>query len=725
MFEENVIYDIETFPNVFSCAFVGVSGKNKIVFEISNRVNQIDDFLDFLRHLYKNNLKMIGFNNLGFDWVVVDWILEKSIKCKSEGKKLKISAKSIYDYAMKVIDSKKDGGFGISVKGKPKIDQIDLFKINHYDNKAKMTSLKLLEFNMRLDNINDLPFPVGMYLSSEQIDVLLKYNISDIEATLSFYNLCKDAIRFREELTEKYGFDCMNLNDSKIGEQFFMKKIEKENPNAFYEIDVFGKRKMKQTKREYIKIKECIFDYVCFKTPAFKALLDWYKAQTISETNGVFSDTEEHLLGELSKYAEMVTKKVKFKSKPTDSEIKTFLEKHPKGWIEEIELKATETLKDENGNPVKENYVNEKGRVKQRVVKVQKMSYYGCYKVAETINIVVNGMRYDLGSGGLHSAKRGHHKSTEDKTIMTWDVASYYPNMAIANRVYPEHLSERFCDSYEDFYNERKKYPKGTGENLSIKLGLNATYGNSNNKYSPFYDPKYTMSITINGQLSLMMLIERLILECNVDILMANSDGIEFYVSNDMKEKSNEIISRWEKLTGLQMEGDEYSDMWIRDVNSYTSMTKSGKLKQKGAYEYKPMLEKELTHMHKNHSALVVPMAVEHELLGRGCAEDFIRSHKDKFDFMLRTKVPRGSRLVLEMDGEDIEQQNICRYYVSEDGGYLTKIMPPLKEGDEDRRMSIESGIKVKTCNDINDFSWDINYDYYIEQADKLLEFFR
>ena len=65
MFEENVIYDIETFPNVFSCAFVGVSGKNKIVFEISNRVNQIDDFLDFLRHLYKNNLKMIGFNNLG------------------------------------------------------------------------------------------------------------------------------------------------------------------------------------------------------------------------------------------------------------------------------------------------------------------------------------------------------------------------------------------------------------------------------------------------------------------------------------------------------------------------------------------------------------------------------------------------------------------------------------------------------------------------------------
>ena len=55
--------------------------------------------------------------------------------------------------------------------------------------------------------------------------------------------------------------------------------------------------------------------------------------------------------------------------------------------------------------------------------------------------------------------------------------ASYYPNMAIANRVYPEHLGESFCDSYEAFYKERGNYAKGTGENLAIKLGLNATYG--------------------------------------------------------------------------------------------------------------------------------------------------------------------------------------------------------------------------------------------------------
>ena len=722
MFYKDVVYDIETFPNVFSCAVIDIDGNNTVVYEISNRVNQTQEFLEFLRHCAKNKLKMIGYNNLGFDWVVLDWILERAIKAKQDGKKLRLNAKTIYNYAMKVIESKKGGEFGITVKGTHKIPQIDLFKINHYDNKAKMTSLKLLEFNMRLGSIEDLPFPVGTVLTDDEVGVLIDYNITDINATLSFYDICKDAIKFREDLTLKYGFDCMNLNDSKIGEQFFMRKIEAENPTAFYKEDSSGKRIMKQTKRDRIVIKDCIFDYIRFRTKPFQALHKWFEAQVISETNGVFSDTEEHKLLDVAKYAEMVVKREKFKSKPSDIEVSEFLSAHPKGWIEEVELKAMEVVKDSDGVPVKEEYLCEKtGKVKLRNVKKPKISHYGCFKVAETVNIVVDGFRYDVGSGGLHGAKSGHHKSENGKVIMTYDVASYYPNMAIANRVYPEHLSESFCDSYEDFYNERKNFAKGTGENLSIKLGLNATYGNSNNKYSPFYDPKYTMSITISGQLSLMMLVEKLIMDCNIEMLMANSDGIEFYVDENLKDKVCDIISRWEKVTGLIMEGDEYSDMFINNVNNYTSMTVDGKIKQKGLYEYKPQKNMELTHMHKNHSALVIPMAVEHELFERGTAEDFIRAHKEPFDFMLRTKVPRSSSLVLEKDGVDIPQQNVCRYYPSVNGGKLIKIMPPLEDGGELRRMAIDKEYNVKTCNNMDDFNWDINYDYYINEAEKLL----
>ena len=176
-------------------------------------------------------------------------------------------------------------------------------------------------------------------------------------------------------------------------------------------------------------------------------------------------------------------------------------------------------------------------------------------------------------------------------------------------------------------------------------------YGDSNSEFSAFYDPKYTMSITINGQLTLCMLMERLIDVCGIKIIQSNTDGFTFLIKKDMLDIMKTHVSRWENLTGLEMEDAYYKSMFMRDVNNYVGLYEDGSVKSKGAYEYEPLRSMKLTHMHKNHSALVVPMAVEHELLGRGYAEDFIRSHKDKFDFMLRTKVPRGSRLVLEMDG--------------------------------------------------------------------------
>ena len=228
------------------------------------------------------------------------------------------------------------------------------------------------------------------------------------------------------------------------------------------------------------------------------------------------------------------------------------------------------------------------------------------------------------------------------------------------------------------------------------------------------------MTITIGGQLSLCMLMEKLIDHCGAEIIMCNTDGFEYMVDIDKFEDADKWVKWWETLTGLTMEGDSYSKMIIRDVNNYISVYENGNIKRKGAYEYDGL------GWHQNQSALVVAKAAEHELLGRGGVDEFILNHEDKWDFMLRTKVPRNSRLVLSLeDGTDVLQQNICRYYPSEDGGKLVKIMPPLKEGGEERRLSIDKEWSVKTCNDVNDFEWDkLNYEYYIVQAKKLVDIF-
>ena len=74
-------------------------------------------------------------------------------------------------------------------------------------------------------------------------------------------------------------------------------------------------------------------------------------------------------------------------------------------------------------------------------------------------------------------------------------------------------------------------------------------------------------------------------------------------------------------------------------------------------------------------------------------------------------------------DGKIEQQQNICRYYPSNNGGSLVKIMPALpgKEEDGDRRLGIEVGWKVKTCNNMQDFDGDINFEYYVDEATKLV----
>ena len=250
-----------------------------------------------------------------------------------------------------------------------------------------------------------------------------------------------------------------------------------------------------------------------------------------------------------------------------------------------------------------------------------------------------------------------------------------------------------------------------------IKRTLEVTTSNSNNKYSPFYDPKYTMSITINGQLSLSMLMEKVVEKFDARLICSNTDGYEFIVKRDKFDLVEELVRKWEKYVGLQMELAIYDKMYLRDVNNYIGIFDNGEIKHKGQYVYEGL------GWHQNHSALVVPMAVEHEILGKGSVQDFIMNHKDPYDFLLSTKVPRSSRLVLVSEcGLDIDLQNICRYYPSTTKGKLVKIMPPLEEGDEERRLGIMTEWDVKVCNDMKDFTWEINYDYYISEALKLLE---
>ena len=717
------IYDLETYPTTFTFAISSSDGKHVRVFEVSNRMNQTQEILNCLRYLAQKKHRMVGFNNLGFDYPVLHKILEQAKVAKRQGVEYYIDAREVYDIAMAQIQTARDG-FASIVKSEDEIiPQIDLFKINHFDNKARATSLKMLEFNMLSDNIEDLPFPVGKILTDSEIDTLKRYNLHDVLETKKFYHHNIPAIRLREDLSKKYSYNFMNHNDTKIGKDYFILELEKHQKGICYKVDARGHRKINQTKHKSIKLKDCLFDYYDFKRPEFIALKDWFAKQTIKETKGVFTDIEEHLLGDVAKYAEMEVKRVKFKTKPSDRDIADFLKLHPLGWIEEQELKATETLKDSQGNPVKETYIDDKGKEKQRVLRVPKISYYGCYRQASCLNVVINGLRYDYGVGGIHSSIEASVVREDDEyMIRDCDVSSMYPNIAISNNVYPLHLGETFCKIYKDVYIQRKSYGKGTPENAVMKLALNGVYGDSNNEFSPFYDSSYTMKITINGQLSLSLLVERFLTIPNLSVIQANTDGITVKLPRKYESEYISICDQWQKQVKLELEYADYASMHIRDVNNYIAKYTNGKVKLKGAYVADDL------GWHQNHSAKVIQMAAAAQMLDGIPVEEFIRNHKNKYDFLLRTKVPRSSSLVLvtpldeeETEFEETKLQNICRYYITEKGGKLIKIMPPLEGSTDFRRLGIDVLWNVKPCNNIEDFQWDVNYEYYISEAKKLV----
>jgi len=300
-----------------------------------------------------------------------------------------------------------------------------------------------------------------------------------------------------------------------------------------------------------------------------------------------------------------------------------------------------------------------------------------------------------------------------------------------------------------------------------LKLALNGVYGDSNSKYSPFYDPQYTMSITINGQLLLCMLSEALLQSDQVRMLQINTDGLTIRYPRTMIDWVASVQRWWEGVTNLTLESEFYSRMMIRDVNNYIAeYAETGKLKRKGAYEYD--LE-----WHKNHSSLVVQKAAEYALVKDGDIREFIEGHGDIFDFFLFIKVQRSA--TLKHGGKEIQKQT--RYYISNTGQPLTEVRKPTGDiGAYKRKSGISdsyyheilseigeawderihtknqstyqptvtthhTGYNVEVCNrlpvsivdtqdgaDIEDYNvWmdDINIDWYVKEAEKLVNCMR
>jgi hypothetical protein len=121
-------------------------------------------------------------------------------------------------------------------------------------------------------------------------------------------------------------------------------------------------------------------------------------------------------------------------------------------------------------------------------------------------------------------------------------------------------------------YEQRKTYPKGSAENAMLKLALNGVYGDSNSPFSVFYDPLFTMKITLSGQLLLCVLAEQLLKIDQLQLIQVNTDGLTVRVPRANKHQVDSMRKWWEELTSLELEEALYKTMYIRDCNNYIAV---------------------------------------------------------------------------------------------------------------------------------------------------------
>lgn len=692
MINKVFVYDIETLKEMFYIGIYLPETDEWEEFEVSERKNSLDGLIKFIDE--HQDYFAIGYNNLRFDSQVVEWIL-RNAEYWHDLSTIEITHK-ISQKAQDVIHDANYDVFPEYREAELSLKQIDLFKIHHFDNKNRMVSLKRLEFEMDFPNIEEMPIHhLKEGMTAHDRFLTRAYCKVDVMATYKFYKITigdtdhplykeNNQIQLRFDIKDEFGIDCLNYSDSKIGDEIIKKYYCQEKRIHYNELPRKG------FFRKSIDVRNCIAKYVAFETDQLNKFL-------------------------------LKMKKLKL------------------------------GLKDE---------------------------------LKETIDFHGTKYSFMKG-GLHSENKPEIFEEDDEHLIIDWDVASYYPAIIINNRKFPFHLGIEFLRGYEQMFNKRlelkpfaKKDKKIRGIVGALKLAVNSVYGKSSDMNSWIYDRQLTMFTTITGELSLMMLIEKYEL-AGIKVISANTDGVTVRIHKDLIDKMYEINKEWCELTGYILERTDYKKIIFSSVNDYLAIKTDGEIKKKGDFltDFELFKNKSMRVVSLALEQYYVNnIPVEDTIRNHKNVYDFAIRQKATKNFhyegvKLSSYVPEESEIQKIIDSnwkqvpfwdnklywisEGIEQNDhfgglteeemrnsiindlkrnqsnitiynkLIRYYVSNKGEKLYKIKNEDCDTNAAQRSQVEAGEWVCTvCNYLpptDASTLDINYDYYIMKANRII----
>lgn len=241
------VWDIETLRGLFDIGIYNPDTKEFIDFEISPFRNDLYKLVAF----YTKNDKYdywVSFNGIGFDHQVLQYIVQEHQNWTDYT--WSQICRKIHDFVqLKIIEAQR---FKIALpyyESSFPVKPLDVFRIHHFDNEAKRTSLKWVEYMMDMD-VEEMPIHhTQESLTAEEIKIVKDYRKHDLIATHCLLLLTlgeldkvaetikenfgydvdlthledykgKNKIQDRFDVQKETGLDCLNWSDVKIGEEW-------------------------------------------------------------------------------------------------------------------------------------------------------------------------------------------------------------------------------------------------------------------------------------------------------------------------------------------------------------------------------------------------------------------------------------------------------------------------------------------------------------------------
>lgn len=611
------IGDVESYPNFFCCTLLSLRTDQSKLYVIDDKRNDREGLIQAFKNIY-----FIGFNNKGYDNLVINYITSKP----------DVTSQDIFRFSDNVIRAQRQLSHREYYINYGKYMYCEDYKyidlLRMLFSKKLRVSLKELECSLNFKNVEELPYPIGATLTEEQKQKVIEYNYNDCEATKAVAKKSQPDIKLRKWTAKNFGVDGYSLDGVNLGVKILEKKLADKLGN-----DDFAKTNTKRTK---IQIKDIIYPFIKFDTPEFNEVL--------------------------KRYRDFVTYKYYDKK-----------------------------LKKERWKPFK-------------------------------YEPLIGPYMYKFGLGGLHfETENRAWFSNDEYEVLSIDVASYYPSQVEQYPEYckPEHLPDEFVEVYVDVKNERLK-AKAEGDEIksdTYKLSINGAFGNMSNEFSWLCDHKALSAITVNGQLMLAMLCEKLWKQ-NITIIDANTDGIYVYLHKSKKEIFAKILKWWQEVTKMVLEEQKFEAMFFLTTADYFgTYYKKDKLavKEKGVFITTPRLGKGMEFP-------IIYKAVKDYFMNGIDFSKYIKEHDNILDFCSYKKLRKDYTCFWKNE----KQQRVNRFYASRSGAHLYK----RKYNDEKNKYETSHVLKDSPVIILNKLdekpidSRDINYPFYLYQTRKIITSF-